>query len=182
MLKWIAEASPRSKARMAGVFEMFEGLTSAFGQVYVLGKLVVMGNTPATAANILGHKRLFWLGFASSLLGVAFHIAWTALFYDLFKPVNRSLSLLAAFVSLVVCAIQAVTSLFYLAPLLILQGGTSVNAHDGTIAGIGAYLSSIECLCLRHRSGVLRILVRPDGLPHLQVDLPASNSRGAIGD
>jgi Domain of unknown function (DUF4386) len=59
---------------------------------------------------------------------VAFHIAWTALFYDLFKPVNRSLSLLAAFVSLVVCAIQAVTSLFYLAPLLILQGGTSVHA------------------------------------------------------
>jgi hypothetical protein len=128
MLQRIAGASPRSKARMAGAFEMFEGLTSAFGQVYILGKLVVIGNAPATAANILGHERLFWLGFASSLLGVAFHIAWTFLFYDLFTPVNRSLSLLAAFVSLVVCAMQAVTSLFYLAPLLILQGGNSVNA------------------------------------------------------
>jgi hypothetical protein len=42
--------------------------------------------------------------------------------------VNRSVSLLAAFVILVGCAIQALTSLFYLAPLLILQGGSSLSA------------------------------------------------------
>jgi hypothetical protein len=128
MMERIAEASPRFKARVAGVFEALEGLTSAFGQVFVLGRLVVFSDAAATAANILGHQRLFWLGFASSLLGVAFHIAWTLLFYNLFKPVNRSLSLLAAFVGLVVCAIQALTGLFYLAPLLILQGGNSVSA------------------------------------------------------
>jgi hypothetical protein len=122
------EASPRFKARMAGVFEALEGLTAAFGQVVVLGRLVIAGNAAATAANILGHQRLFWLGFASSLLGVAFHIAWVLLFYNLFKPVNRTLSLLAAFVGLVVCAIQALTGLFYLAPLLILQGGNSLTA------------------------------------------------------
>jgi len=68
------------------------------------------------------------LGFVSSLIGVACHIIWTLLFYDLFKPVNRSLSLLAAFVSLVVCAVQALTSLLYVAPLLVLQGGSSVSA------------------------------------------------------
>ncbi len=128
MMERVAEASPRFKARVAGVFEALEGLTSAFGQVVVLGRLVVFSDAAATAANILGHERLFWLGFASSLIGVAFHIAWTLLFYDLFKPVNRSLSLLAAFVGLVVCAIQALTGLFYLAPLLILQGGNSVSA------------------------------------------------------
>ena len=47
--------------------------------------------------------------------------------YELLKPVNRSLSSLAAFVILVGCAIQAITSLFYLAPLLILQGGSSFS-------------------------------------------------------
>jgi len=45
-------------------------------RVVVLGSLVVAGNVSRTAANILGHERLFWLGFVSSLLGVAFHIAW----------------------------------------------------------------------------------------------------------
>ena len=124
----IAEASPRFKARMAGVFQLLEAVTAAFRRVFILGRLVVAGNAAATAANILGHERLFWLGFASSLIGVAFHIAWALLMYELLKPVNRSLSLLAAFVILVGCAIQAITSLFYLAPLLILQGGSSLSA------------------------------------------------------
>jgi hypothetical protein len=120
--------SPRFKARMAGVFQLLEAVTAAFGEVIVLGKLVVSGNAAATAANILGHERLFWLGFASSLIGVACHIAWALLMYELLKPVNRSLSLLAAFVILVGCAIQALTSLLYLAPLLVLTGGSSASA------------------------------------------------------
>jgi Domain of unknown function (DUF4386) len=64
----------------------------------------------------------------SSLIGVAFHIACALLIYVLLKPVNRSLSLLAAFFVLVSCAMQALTSLLYLAPLLILQGGSSLSA------------------------------------------------------
>lgn len=124
----MTETSPRFKARVAGVFEMLEGMTSAFGQVFVLGRLIVSGNAAATAANILGHQRLFWSGFVSSLVGVACHIAWILLFYYLFRPVNRTLSLLAAFVGLVVCAMQAVTSLLYVAPLLVLQGGSAVSA------------------------------------------------------
>ena len=124
----IAEASPRFKARMAGVFQLLEAVTASFPGVFVLGRLVVDGNAAATAANILGHERLFWLGFASSLIGVACHIAWALLMYELLKPVSRSLSSLAAFVILVGCAVQAITSLFYLAPLLILQAGSSLSA------------------------------------------------------
>ena len=71
----IAETSPSFKARMAGVCQLLEALTATFGQVIIRDKLVVAGNAAATAANIVGHERLFWLGFASSLLGVAFHIA-----------------------------------------------------------------------------------------------------------
>jgi hypothetical protein len=36
--------------------------------------------------------------------------------------------LLAAFISLMACALQAVTALLYLAPLLILKGGSSLSA------------------------------------------------------
>jgi hypothetical protein len=131
MTNRIAEPSPRFKARMAGVFQLLEAVTASFPGVFVLGRLVVSGNAAATAANILGHERFFWLGFASSLIGVACHIAWALLMYELLKPVNRSISLLAAFVILVGCAIQAFASLFYLAPLLILQGGSSLSAFTG---------------------------------------------------
>jgi Domain of unknown function (DUF4386) len=128
MMERIAETSPRFKARMAGVCQLMEAVTAAFGGVIIPGKLVVAGNAAATAANILGHERLFWLGFVLSLIGVAFHIAWALLMYELLNPVNRSLSRLAAFVILVGCAIQALASLLYLAPLIILQGGSSLSA------------------------------------------------------
>ena len=128
MMERLAEASPRFKARMAGVCQLMEAVTAAFGGVIIPGKLVVAGNAAATAANILGHERLFWLGFVLSVIGVGFHIAWALLMYELLDPVNRSLSRLAAFVILVGCAIQALASLLYLAPLLILQGGSSLSA------------------------------------------------------
>ena len=128
MLERIAETSPRFRARMAGVFQGLEGLTFTFGQVVVLGKLVVFRDAAATAANILGHQGLLRLGFASGVMGVAFHIVWGLLFYELFRVVNRRLALLATFVVLVACAVQAVTALLYIAPLSILTGGPSVSA------------------------------------------------------
>jgi len=122
------EWSPKAKARLAGIFEALEGFTSAWGQVTVLGQLIVVGDAAATAANILQHETLFRLGFASSLLGVVFHLAWAFLFYQLFRPVNRSVSFCALLVILVGCTIQAVTALLYLTPLLVLTAGSSLSA------------------------------------------------------
>jgi hypothetical protein len=121
MMERIAETSPRFKARIAGVFYLLTILTGGFA-LFVSGRLVVSGDAAATATNILAHEPLFRLGFASDLIATACYIAVTALFYNLFKPVNRSLSLLAAFFSLVGCAIGALSCLFYLAPLVVLGG------------------------------------------------------------
>lgn len=128
MMERIAEASPRTLARMAGACQLLEALTATYGQVIVLGKLLVPADPAATAANILGHERLFWFGFASSIIGVGFHLAWAFLFYELFKVVNRRLSLFAIFVILVGCAIQALTILFYVAPLAVLSAASSLTA------------------------------------------------------
>src|SRR5438034_9689984 len=122
------EWSPKAKARLAGVFEALEGFTSSYGQMTVLGQLMVAGNAAATAANILQHETLFRLGFASSVLGVVFHLTWAFLFYQLFRPVNRSVSFCALLVILVGCTIQALTALLYLAPLLVLTAGSSLSA------------------------------------------------------
>ena len=123
-----AEASPRTLARMAGVFQLLEAITATFGQVIILGRLVVPFNAAATAANILGHEQLFWLGFALSVCGVIFHIAYALLFCDLFKPVNRRVSLFAMLVLLVASAIQALTAVLYLGPMILLNAGSSLSA------------------------------------------------------
>ena len=119
--------NPRHMARIAGLFQALEGTASSQGQEFIRAKLIVSGNAAATAASILGHSRLFWTGFVLSAAGVAFHIIWTLLFYYLFRPVSRKIALLAAFVMLVGCAIQAVTALLYLAPWVILENGSSMG-------------------------------------------------------
>src|SRR6266566_5436055 len=125
-----AKATPRLKTRIAGLFELLEGLTAGFGQVIVPGMLVVSGSAAVTAANILAHGSLFRFSILAALIGVVCHIAWVFLFYELFKPVNRSLSLLAAFVGLVAIAIQACSSLFQVAPLIVMEAGQSFSAFN----------------------------------------------------
>jgi hypothetical protein len=126
MMERIAEASPRFKARIAGVFYLIT-TTTGFAEV-VRGKLVVYSDAAATATNILAHELLFRLAFATDLIVNPCFIVLTVLFYDLFKPVNKSLSLLAAFFSVVGCAIASLICLFQLAPLIVLGGAHNVSA------------------------------------------------------
>ena len=79
------------------------------GVVYLLYFL-----TAVSAEVLVGRGRLV-LYDAVTLVADAFYIAVTLLFYYMFKPVNRSLSLLAAIFSLAGCA-NEVLRLFHLAP------------------------------------------------------------------
>jgi hypothetical protein len=128
MTQGTVEAAPQLHARLAGVSYLLGSSVSVFGQMIVLDRLVVSGNAAATAANILAQESLFRLGFASGLMTVPFHVLWAVLFYGLFKPVNRSVSLLAGLVMLMGCAMWAVSSLFYVGPLLVLQGKGALSA------------------------------------------------------
>ena len=124
MTERIAEVSPRSRARIAGLLYLIVFATGGFAELYVRSTLIVSDNASATAGNILAHEPLFRLGFAADLVGAACYIAVTLILYGLFKPVSRSISLLAAFFSLAGCAILAINLLNYLAPLYFLG-----NAH-----------------------------------------------------
>jgi len=126
----IGEVSPRLKARITGVFYLLTILTGAFALMFVSGSLVVDGDAAATAANILAHRGLFQLGFAVYLIEMACNIAITALFFDLLKPAGRTVSLLAAFLGLVGCAIKTFGRLFYIAPLLLLGGARYLSVFN----------------------------------------------------
>jgi hypothetical protein len=96
MIDRLTVASPRRRARIAGLFYFLNILTGAFALVFMDRGLTVYGN-------------------AANIAAAASYIVVTLLFYELFKPVNKSLSLLAAFFSLVGCAIGALGP-FHLAP------------------------------------------------------------------
>ena len=109
---------PRPRARITGVLFLLAFLMAALS-VFL---------TPGTPGDILAHETQFRFGFAVGLIWIALYLAVTALFYGLFKPVNRSIALLAAFLSLVGCTIQAFASLFLLAPFVVLGGGQYLSA------------------------------------------------------
>jgi len=93
MTKSIAEAQPRFKARMAGVFYL----------------ITFVGGSIALAFG----RRLGVYFNAANVVTTVSYIAVTLLFYDLFKPVNKGLSLLAALFSLAGLVIGTL-SLFHL--------------------------------------------------------------------
>ena len=124
----IQEVSPRVKARIAGLFELLEALTSGFGMVMVPGMLIVVSDAAATLANVRTHEQLFRLSILAGLLGIGFHIAWSYLFYQLFKPVSRSISLLAVLFAAVAIALQGFSNILQAAPLIILQEGQAPTA------------------------------------------------------
>jgi hypothetical protein len=126
----IAEASPRSLARIAGVFYLLTILTGIFAQGFVSGRLVVDGDAAATANNILAHRDLFQLAFAIYLIEMACNVAITALFYGLLKPAGRSVSLLAAFLGLAGCAIKTFSRVFFIAPLFVLGGARYLSVFS----------------------------------------------------
>lgn len=121
MMERVGGASPRVKARVAGFF-YFLLLPLGALTLVVRGGLVVKGDAAATAANLLLHETAFRWSVAADLLVIVSYVVVTALFYELFKPVNRSVALVAAFFSLVGCATQAFACAFELAPFVLLEG------------------------------------------------------------
>jgi hypothetical protein len=81
----ITKASPRFKARIAGALNLLSLVTAALTELFV-------------------HGRLNYAGGYIAILGM---VAVTLLLYGIFKPVNRSLALLAAFFSLVGLTFEA---------------------------------------------------------------------------
>ncbi len=125
----IAGASPRTKARTAGVFFLLYTATGAWGYSVTQG-LVVSRDAAPTAANILANETLFHLAIAANLVSQACYVVVMVFLYDLFKPVDGTVSRLAAFFNLTSCAIGTFDSLFQLAALDVLKGGPYLSVFS----------------------------------------------------
>lgn len=89
MIERAQERYPRSRARMTGVVYLLYFLTAIVAQLLVSRALVIYGN-------------------AANLIADGFYIALTLLFYVMFRPVNRIVSLIAAVLSMTGCAVMIV--------------------------------------------------------------------------
>jgi len=123
MLEPFEHTSLDFSAKIGGVAYLITLLAGPFA-VLVRNKLIVFGDAAATAANVLAHEPLFRLAWAADLIATASYVVVTLILYKMFKPVSASVSLLAAFFSLVGCSVGAVSCVFHLAPLGVLGNTT----------------------------------------------------------
>src|SRR5581483_10913236 len=102
----------RTYSRIAGWLFLLTLIGGGFGEGYIPSKFIVSSDAAATVANIKGSEFLFRLGFACFLIESLCDATLALIFYALLKPVNKNVSLLAAFFGLISTAVFAVTELF----------------------------------------------------------------------
>jgi hypothetical protein len=110
----------RRYARIGGVLYLYIIVAGLFAEVFVRSKLVVSADAEATARNIMAHESLFRLGFSGELLHIACDVAVAMILYALFRPVDKGIALLAAFMRLACDIILATVSLTHFAALRLL--------------------------------------------------------------
>ena len=125
---------------MAGFLYLLNIAAGAFIYGFVRSTIITPGDAGTTAANILQHALLYRLGFVAGIVPVLCNVPLALIFYDLFKVVNRSFSVLVAFFILVATAIEAANLLNYYAPLILLEGA-NLSAFGAEQLHAFAYMS-----------------------------------------
>lgn len=133
--------SIKTTARIGGVLYLVIIVAGLFGETFVRNKLMVPGDATATANNIMASPMLWRAGIAGDLIMHVCDIPLILIFYVLLKPVNKHLSLLAAFFNLTQTAILGVNKLNLLMPLFLLGGATYLNMFEPQQLQGLAYLS-----------------------------------------
>jgi hypothetical protein len=110
----------------------------------------VPGDAATTAGNIMASEGLFRLGIVSDSLVFLIEIVLTVLLYVLLKPVNQTLSLVAAFSRLAMTVIQGINLLNYFFILLLLSGAgyLAVFAPDQLQALVLLFFNAHEYVAL----------------------------------
>jgi Domain of unknown function (DUF4386) len=122
--------SPRTAATVAGLGLLLMAVLAPFANFYVLGNLVVANDAKATAENIVASSGLFRIGITCFLVVAVLDVivAWSL--HVLLEPVNKSLSLLAAWFRVVYAAVFAIALMPLLAVLHLLSGAESLKGLE----------------------------------------------------
>lgn len=124
----LAESSPSTRGRILGALYLFVILAGITAQAIIADGVIVDDDATKTAANIVANTSLYRLAFTIFMLEMVAQIATSALFYDLLKPVNRSVARLTAIVGFTGSGIKTFARLFFYAPLILLGGASYLSA------------------------------------------------------
>lgn len=144
-MKTAHQVSPFVYARLAGVLYVIITIAAIFAHMYVPEQLIVPGNAATTSENILASESMFRFGaIGCELVILLSEIILSVVLYVLLKPVNKTLSLIAAVSRLAMTTIHGLNLLNYYFVLQLLKGGDfmSVFAPDQVHALVNLFLDA----------------------------------------
>ena len=84
------KTNPNKTARIAGVLYLILFPLGLFGVLYISSTLIVPGDVPTTANNIMTSESLFRIGFVSDLISATVWLLLPLALYRLLKSVNKT--------------------------------------------------------------------------------------------
>lgn len=137
-------------ARIAAILTLLIVVLAPFSMLYIPTTLIVPSDAAATASNIMASQGLFRAGMVSDSIVFLIEIVLTVFLYVLVKPVDKTLSLAAAFSRLTMTVIQGINLLNHFIVLLLLSGAgyLTVFAPDQLQALALLFLSVHESVVL----------------------------------
>ncbi len=130
MVNRITRLTQHKAARVAGIGYLIIIIAGILANFFVLESLIVQDNAAATANNILANETLFRMGIFSFIVMVIADIIVAWALYIFLKPVNKDLSLLAAWLRLVNSTIFAIALYNLFSVLHILSGADYLTAFN----------------------------------------------------
>ena len=105
-------------------------LIGPFILIYIPDKLIVRGNAPATADNILNHETLFDIGIMGELFASVIFICLGIALYRLLSGVNKTWARLMVSFVLVSAAVGFLNVLNNIAALVVFRGADFLSVFD----------------------------------------------------
>lgn len=131
----------RRLARVAGGLYLVNIVCGAFAIGAVPAMLFVSGDPATTAHNIQTHELVYRLGIAAHVLVVMSNVGLVVIFYDLFKVVNRRLTLVMVVAAVIATAVEASYLVNQFAPLALLSGAPYSGALTPVQLQAASYLT-----------------------------------------
>lgn len=126
----LTDISIRTAALVAGLGLLLMAILAPIANFGVFEQLIISGDATTTATNIVASAGLFRIGIVIFLIVAILDVVVAWALYILLKPVNKSLSLLAAWFRIVYAAILALALSNLLGVLQLLKGDVFLKAFE----------------------------------------------------
>jgi len=126
----IKDFLPTTYARISGLLYLLIAIAGGFSIGYMPSVIMAPGDAATTAQNIMDNNALLRFGIIADIAVFLMELVLTVMLYQLFKSINKTLSMVALFSRLGMGIVMALNLFNLLIPMLLLSDASYLSAFD----------------------------------------------------